>query len=454
MTKNIKEIWPEGMPRPAIPYSPAIQAGQWLFISGQYASDLTSGIAEEAQVHPSFPYYSDPVAKQAEYVYKRMKQIIDAAGYQPEHVVRANQWYVTKMKQDDYKIGDLTVNNKRYVEEKNRHFEKISPPSTGIGVRQLLVEEALMEVDFTALLPKEDQSIEVVSAPDVPKPGPGFAEGVRLGNWVFLSGDIPTDWQGNWGTAGNEGEIHSLAPEARTSGLFWGDLPIRQQAHYVLDKLSKVAQAAGTSLDLAVKAHVFLADPTDFVGFEDVWSQWFPNKYEAPSRTIVPHVELGAKGCKVEIALDLLMPEAKHLRQAVRGGWEPKSHESAGMRADDLIYVSGLMATAENGLAPEAALTPGLPYFGLSGKKQMEYILEKAKRICEAASVSLNQVVKANFYFSDLTLYAGAMEVWEQQFSYTHKPAVSVMEVNQELWVSECGILVDLVLYDPIQAEI
>jgi enamine deaminase RidA (YjgF/YER057c/UK114 family) len=445
----IKEIWPEGMPRPAIPYSPAVKAGNWLFVSGQSASDLTSGIAEEAQVHPSFPYYSDPVAKQADYVYKRVKDIVAAAGYLPEHIVRANQWYVTDMKREGYRIGDLTVNNKRYVESKNRYFTKLSPPSTGIGVRQLLVEGALLEVDFTALLPEEGQVLEKVSAPDVAKPGPGFAEGVKLGNWVFLSGDIPTDWQGNWGAPGQEGEVTSLAPEARTNGLFWGDLPIRKQAEYLMDKLSKVAKAAGTSLDMAVKAHVFLADPNDFVGFEDVWSKYFPDKFEAPSRTIVPHVELGAKGCRVEVSLDLLLPEAKHLRQPIRGGWTPKSHESAAMRADDLIYISGLMATAPNGLAAEASLTPGLPYFGLAGKKQMAFIIAKARSICEAAGVSLEKAVKANLYFADLGMYAGAMEAWSELFAGAHKPAVTVVEINRELWVEGCGMMVDFVLYDP-----
>ena len=80
------------------------------------------------------------------------------------------------------KIGDLTVNNKRYVEEKNRYFEKLSPPSTGIGIRQLLVQDALVEVDFVGLIPEDGQVVEEVSAPNVPKPGPGFAEGVKVGN--------------------------------------------------------------------------------------------------------------------------------------------------------------------------------------------------------------------------------------------------------------------------------
>ena len=448
-TKTIKEIWPEGMAKPEIPYAPAIQAGKWLFVSGQSASNLVTGLAEEAKVPASFPYYTDSMAKQASYLYERVEQIVHSAGFLPSHIVRANQWYVMDMKKENYKIGDLTVNNKRYVEEKNRYFEKLSPPSTGIGIRQLLVQDALVEVDFVGLIPEDGQVVEEVSAPNVPKPGPGFAEGVKAGNWVFLSGDIPTDWRGNWQGLENEGEIHSIAPEARTNGLSWGDLPIRKQADYVLEKLARVAKAAGTSIDLAVKAHVYLADPNDFVGFEEVWSKWFPDKFNSPSRTIIPNVELGAKGCKVEISLDLLMPEAKHMRKVITGGWEPKSHEAAAIRADDLIYISGLMATDENGLAKAASLTPGLLYFGLSGKKQMEFILSKALRIMEAAGVSLQQVVKANFYFTDLSLYAGAMDAWKEAFAGSHCPAVSVVEVNRELWVPGCGILVDFTLYDP-----
>ncbi|MCR8630389.1 RidA family protein [Paenibacillus radicis (ex Xue et al. 2023)] len=453
MKSTIEEIWPEGMPRPNIPYSPAVRAGKWLFVSAQSASDLTSGLAEEAKVHPSFPYYTDPIARQADYLYRRAEQIIEAAGARSEQVVRVNQWYVTDMKKPGYQTGDLTVNNKRYVERKNRYFETLSPPSTGIGISELLVEGTLVEADFTAIVAINGQLPELISAPDVPKPGPGFAEGVRLGNWVFLSGDLATDWKGNWGKAENEENIHSLALEARTNGLFWGDLPIRKQTEYVLTKLERIAYAAGTSLDMAVKAHVYLADPNDFTGFEDIWKTWFPDPYEAPSRTIVPNVELGAKGCRVEISLDLLIPEAKHLRKAIRGGWIPKSHESAAMRAEDLIYISGLMATAENGLAIEASLLPGLPYFGLSGKKQMEYILMKARRICDAAGVAIGQTVKANLYFSDLNLYAGAMEAWGEMFGGNHRPAVSVVEINRGLWVPGCGILVDFVIYDPKEAS-
>lgn len=449
MPHQIREIWPEGMARPAIPYSPAIRAGQWLFVSGQSASDLVTGLAGEAVVPEAFPYYQNAMAKQAAVLYGRVGRIVEAAGAKPEQVVRVNQWYVADMAAPDYRIGDLTVNNKRYVAEKNRYFTKLSPPSTGIGVRGTLVAGAKVEADFTARL--DGDMPEKVSAPGLPKPAAGFAEGVRMGRWVFLSGDLASDWKGNWGAeAYDGGELTGLAPEARTSGLYWGDEPCARQTDYILSRLGKVAEEAGTSLEHAVKAYVYLADPADYAAFEDTWAQWFPDPSRAPARILVPHVEIGAKGCRVEIGLDLLMPEASHLKRPVSGGWSPKSKEPAAMRGDDLIFFSGLMATDPGvGLAAEAAPLPGLPHFGTPGKLQMRYILQKARRIADAAGVELRQVVKATLYFTDLALYAGAMEAWQEVFADSHKPALTAVEINRGLWVPGCGIMADLVLYDP-----
>ena len=42
-------IWPDGPPRPLAPYTPAIKAAGWLFISGQLASDFKNGLAPEAR---------------------------------------------------------------------------------------------------------------------------------------------------------------------------------------------------------------------------------------------------------------------------------------------------------------------------------------------------------------------------------------------------------------------
>ena len=49
MNQNLEPeaIWPgleEGVPKPIMPYSPAIKAGGWVFIAGQLASDFKTGL--------------------------------------------------------------------------------------------------------------------------------------------------------------------------------------------------------------------------------------------------------------------------------------------------------------------------------------------------------------------------------------------------------------------------
>ena len=43
-------IWPgleEGVPKPVMPYSPAVKVGDWLFIAGQLASDFKTGVPSD-----------------------------------------------------------------------------------------------------------------------------------------------------------------------------------------------------------------------------------------------------------------------------------------------------------------------------------------------------------------------------------------------------------------------
>lgn len=45
--KAPKAIWPD-VPEPLMPYSPAVKAADWIFVSGQLASDFKTGIAPSA----------------------------------------------------------------------------------------------------------------------------------------------------------------------------------------------------------------------------------------------------------------------------------------------------------------------------------------------------------------------------------------------------------------------
>ena len=50
-------VWPgleAGVPKPLMPYSPAIKAGGWVFIAGTIASDFKTGLAPQViQANPN-----------------------------------------------------------------------------------------------------------------------------------------------------------------------------------------------------------------------------------------------------------------------------------------------------------------------------------------------------------------------------------------------------------------
>lgn len=102
-----------------------------------------------------------------------------------------------------------------------------------------------------------------------------YSQAVVAGNLVFTSGQIPLDPQ--------TGEMV--------------DSTITEQAHRVCMNLKAVLEAAGSSLDHAIKTVCFLSDMADFAAFNEVYAQYFTGK---PARSCVAAKAL-PKGALVEV---------------------------------------------------------------------------------------------------------------------------------------------------------
>jgi 2-iminobutanoate/2-iminopropanoate deaminase len=72
-------IHTSGAPKPIAPYSPAIQVGNLLFISGQIAMDPIEQV-----------YHPLPVEEETERVMKNIEALLDAAGMNWNNVVKAS----------------------------------------------------------------------------------------------------------------------------------------------------------------------------------------------------------------------------------------------------------------------------------------------------------------------------------------------------------------------------
>jgi enamine deaminase RidA (YjgF/YER057c/UK114 family) len=106
-----------------------------------------------------------------------------------------------------------------------------------------------------------------------------------------------------------------------------------------------------------------------------------------------------------------------------------------------------MLAIDRNGLVPSARRDPAQPYFGSGIRAQMEYLLEKAEKLCRKAGTSLANVVRVQQYHTDLNEFQGAYDVWADRLPGQHLP-FSAVKVPF-LPVPGCTVQLDLWVYVP-----
>ena len=119
------KIFTEKAPRPIGPYSQAVLAGKFLFISGQLATNPKEG-----------KIVTDNIALQTRQVMENIKNILDAAGYSLKNIVQSNVFLSSMDLFDEF-------NN-----EYSKFFEEEFPARLTVGIE--LKGNALIEVSVVA----------------------------------------------------------------------------------------------------------------------------------------------------------------------------------------------------------------------------------------------------------------------------------------------------------------
>lgn len=447
-------IYPAGVPRPRMGYPPLVRAGDWFFVSGQVATDFVHGIAPDARVEPGLRYYRDALQLQSRYILKNLAATVAAAGADlARDALRIYQWLVAA--EQRWQEGDAWtgLSVARHLEELARAMPAGSPASTAMGVRNLLCRDALLDFDLIGRVPGAGQPREMIPYPaDVPAPVAGYAPAVRQDGWVFTCGEVPVDWRGDFLTSGprmgDPEAMGSLAPEARANPYHWYDVPIRKQTEYTLEKLQRLVRSAGTSFEHCVRAEVYLSHPGEICGMDEVWRRYFPKR--PPARVVIPYMGLTGRGCRVEIALTLVMPDSGLRVETIETHraprpvlWEPQA-----VRAGDLLFFSTQMAADEHGLAPAVQRHPQYPYYGQPAKMQTCHVVENVRAICEAAGTQLENIVHRQCFHANLEDFAASYEEWAGHFPGT-PPATTTLEIGGPLQVPGCLFLLNLIGYVP-----
>ena len=258
------------VPKPIANYTQATRWGDFLFLAGQVPSHFgPGGIAPEARVDPAFPYYASEIERQAEYTLDNLKTLLEDIGSDLEHVVKA-QVFLTDL-EDFWEFDSIW-----------KQYFPTPPPRTTLQVGRLLLEQARIEIDLTAVRKDGGIAPEVVSTDASPRPMANYSQAVIAGDLVFLAGQLPSDF------------ATGVAPAARVDPnfRFYGS-EIESQTEYVVEQIRVIAEAAGSSLANVVKAQTFLTDLDHFHGYDKIWRRHFETP---PPRTTI---ELAGDGLLV-----------------------------------------------------------------------------------------------------------------------------------------------------------
>jgi len=109
----------------------------------------------------------------------------------------------------------------------------------------------------------------VISTSDAPSAIGPYSQAIRVGDLLFVSGQIPID---------------------PSTGKVIEQTDIKAQTHRVLENLGAILRAAGGSIDNVVRTTVFLRNMSDFADMNSVYAEYF--RTAPPARSTVEAARL------------------------------------------------------------------------------------------------------------------------------------------------------------------
>ncbi|PVU68262.1 deaminase [Sulfolobus sp. SCGC AB-777_G05] len=119
---------------------------------------------------------------------------------------------------------------------------------------------------------------EIIFTQNAPKPVGPYSQAIKVGNTIYVSGQIPID--------------------PKTGEVVKGG--IREQTRQVLDNIKNILEAGGFSLRDVVMVFVFLKDLSTFNEFNEIYTEYFK---ENPPARVTAEVSRLPKDVLIEISV-------------------------------------------------------------------------------------------------------------------------------------------------------
>ncbi len=277
-------------PAPVGPYSPAVKAGGFIYVSGTVSQDDAGAMV------------GADVAAQTRRILERMRATLSAAGSSLGQAVSVTVYLKS--------ASDFAAMNETY-----RAFWPKDPPTRTTVITDLL-PGALVEISMIAVPNGADRAV-VHPEGWTRSPNP-YSYGIRTGDTLFLSGLVPR----------NVGDNTPVS----------GDITVQTRA--VMDNAGELLRTGGMDYSNIVSARVYLPDAATFQQMNAAYASYF--KKDPPARATVK-ADLAGKGYAVEVTF---IASSSPRRVT---GTHPSLPLSQAVQAGNRVHLSGVLGnTSEN----------------------------------------------------------------------------------------------------------
>ena len=387
----------------AVNYAYAVKAGPWIFLNGHEAYDFEKGLAPEVEGPPGNRLAGrPPLRREADYILQRMGRILKEFGAELKHAVRVDQFYTMGPAVSAYHLA-------RFAE-----FGQFIPPSTSIIMDRCFTARTNTHTSLLAVVPGPGVTVEGVRLPNQPISASGYFPAMVVNDVVFVAGNMALEG----GTLPPSVKI----PETARWG---GQTGFRRQVHTVIkDRLEPSLKAAGSELQHSLKAQAYIRGTDNYPDFMDVWNQHF--KDIPCAITVVPAKDYASSEGMVEINLIALKSGSTRRKAVVQVDLPGLAAQGPVVRAGDLVFASGLMPVGRDGRVSGAANGEAFDGLSLAGQQQGAALLEYAEAVCKTVGVTSRNIVRAQYFMTDMREFAGITTAWMDRFGKQPHPFAAV----------------------------
>ncbi len=266
----------------------AVRGGGFIFTAGKAVikeggKPVTKEDAFGEIFNPVFPYRINHIKRQTELTLDFFKALLEDMGASMEDVVKADIYLEN--------VKDIAS-----MDEAWRKYFPTSPPARTITVAEVLATNRVIEIELIAADPQGPYHKKVISSPKVPVPIDHEPQAVKAGPYLFLSGQLATDYK------------NGVALAARVDPNFpFHSSSIKRQVHYILKNVEAICQAGGTSARNLVRRRAIHTNLNELSQAEEVWAETLGDRLP-PTTTFRTEGPLPVPGCTVQYDLIAFAP--------------------------------------------------------------------------------------------------------------------------------------------------